>query len=156
MTETDTGTDFGGLLVFGQTGQVARALARLAPGATYLGRTGADLTDPAACAAAIEAHKPRAVINAAAYTAVDAAEDDAETAHLVNAAAPGAMARACAALAIPMVHISTDYVFDGSGTASWQPGDATNVVVDYQYSMFFPLLFGTEIPLSSESKMRIE
>ena len=120
-----TETDFSGLLVFGQTGQVARALARLAPGATYLGRTGADLTDPAACAAAIEAHKPRAVINAAAYTAVDAAEDDAETAHLVNAAAPGAMARACAALAIPMVHISTDYVFDGSGTASWQPGDAT-------------------------------
>ena len=134
MTETDTGTDVGGLLVFGQTGQVARALARLAPAATCLGRTGADLTDPAACAAAIRAHRPVMLINAAAYTAVDAAEDDAETAHLVNAAAPGAMAQACADLGIPMVHISTDYVFDGSGTAPWRPGDATGPLGVYGQS----------------------
>ena len=117
--------DPGDLLVFGRTGQVARALARLAPGATYLGRAEADLTDPAACAAAIHAHRPAGVINAAAYTAVDAAEDDADTARLVNAAAPGAMAAACAALGVPMVHISTDYVFDGSGSAPWRPGDTT-------------------------------
>ena len=104
-----------GLLVFGKTGQVARELARLAPEAYFAGRDAADLTDPAACAALIRARHPRAVINAAAYTAVDKAESDAETARLVNAEAPGAMAQACAELGIPFVHISTDYVFDGTG-----------------------------------------
>ena len=104
-----------GLLVFGRTGQVARELAALAPEATFLGRDRADLTDPAACAAAIRAARPRAVINAAAYTAVDRAETDADTARLVNADAPTAMAQACADLGIPFLHISTDYVFDGSG-----------------------------------------
>ena len=104
-----------GLLVFGRSGQVATELARLAPGAHFAGRDQADLTDPAACAALIRARKPRAVINAAAYTAVDKAESDADTARLVNADAPGAMAQACADLGIPFVHISTDYVFDGSG-----------------------------------------
>jgi dTDP-4-dehydrorhamnose reductase len=62
------------ILVFGQTGQVARELALLAPEAVCLGRDKADLADPAACAAAIRAHAPRAVINAAAFTAVDGAE----------------------------------------------------------------------------------
>ena len=104
-----------GLLVFGKTGQVARELARIAPDAHFAGRDAADLTDPAACAALIGARAPRAVINAAAYTAVDRAETDVDTARAVNAAAPGAMATACARLGIPFVHISTDYVFDGSG-----------------------------------------
>jgi dTDP-4-dehydrorhamnose reductase len=106
------------LLVFGKTGQVARELQRrLPPGmeATFLGRDSADLTQPAACAEAILHARPDAVINAAAYTAVDQAESDEATATLVNGAAPGAMARACAELAIPFVHISTDYVFDGTG-----------------------------------------
>ncbi len=80
-----------------------------------LGRDRADLTDPAACAALIRAARPRAVINAAAYTAVDRAETDPDTARLVNADAPAAMAQACADLGIPFLHISTDYVFDGSG-----------------------------------------
>lgn len=109
------------LLVFGQTGQVARALARLAPDATYLGRDRADLTDPAACAHAILQARPDAVINAAAYTAVDKAESDEATACLVNALAPEAMAQACATLGVPLVHISTDYVFDGAGTAAFAP-----------------------------------
>ena len=103
------------LLIFGKTGQVAQELARIAADAHFAGRDAADLTDPAACAALIRARAPRAVINAAAYTAVDKAETDADTARAVNAAAPGAMAEACAELGIPFVHISTDYVFDGSG-----------------------------------------
>ncbi|WP_347917642.1 dTDP-4-dehydrorhamnose reductase [Paracoccus marcusii] len=107
-----------GLLVFGRTGQVARELAALAADATFAGRDRADLTDPAACAALIRAVRPRAVINAAAYTAVDRAETDPDTARLVNADAPAAMARACADLGIPFLHISTDYVFDGSGDGS--------------------------------------
>lgn len=106
------------LLIFGRTGQVALELARLAPDARFLGRDEADLADPAACAASILAARPAAVINAAAYTAVDRAESDQGTARLVNAEAPGAMARACAELGIPLVHVSTDYVFDGSGTAA--------------------------------------
>ncbi|MBA4492220.1 dTDP-4-dehydrorhamnose reductase [Paracoccus sp. S1E-3] len=105
------------LLIFGKTGQVAQELARRAPGAQFAGRETADLTDPAACAALIHQTRPGAVINAAAYTAVDKAESDAATAGLVNAQAPAAMAAACAELGIPFVHFSTDYVFDGSGVA---------------------------------------
>lgn len=109
-------------LVFGSTGQVATELAARAD-ITALSRTQADLGDPAACAAAIRAHAPDVVINAAAYTAVDRAESEPALAHTVNADAPGAMARACAELGIPFLHISTDYVFDGSGTAPWQVDD---------------------------------
>ncbi|WP_113913675.1 dTDP-4-dehydrorhamnose reductase [Roseovarius dicentrarchi] len=106
------------VLVFGRTGQVACELQRLGD-VTALGRDAADLSDPAACAAAIYAVRPRCVINAAAYTAVDRAEDEDDLAHVINADAPGAMARACADLDIPFLHISTDYVFDGSGTDPW-------------------------------------
>ena len=106
-----------GLLVFGRTGQVARELARIAPDARFAGREDADLSDPAACAGLIRAVRPRAVINAAAWTAVDRAESEPDAARRVNADAPGAMAAACADLGVPFVHISTDYVFDGSGEA---------------------------------------
>lgn len=112
------------LLVFGRTGQVARALARLVPEAVFLDRAAADLMQPETCAAAILARSPAAVINAAAYTAVDKAETEADIAHTTNALAPAAMARACAALDIPFLTFSTDYVFDGSGEAPWKPDDA--------------------------------
>ena len=114
-----------GLLVFGRTGQVAMELARLAPEARFLGRDEADLMDPAACAAAIAAHAPSAVINAAAWTAVDKAEAEEEAATRINGDAPGAMARECAARGIPFVHISTDYVFDGAGEAPFSPDHPT-------------------------------
>ena len=112
----------GDILVFGRNGQVATELARQGDVVT-LGRDAADLSDPAACAAAIAAHAPRLVINAAAYTAVDKAESEPDLAHVVNADAPSAMARACADQGVPFLHISTDYVFDGTGTAPWSPGD---------------------------------
>lgn len=111
------------LLVFGKTGQVATELARRVPAAVFLGRGEADLANPEACAAAIKAHRPEGVINAAAYTGADRAEQEEALAMLVNAAAPGAMARACAALDIPFVQISTDYVFNGAGDAPW-PAEA--------------------------------
>lgn len=114
------------LLVFGHSGQVARELQRLAPDATYLGRNQADLSDPAACAAAIHAASPSAVINAAAYTAVDRAEEEEALALVINGDAPTAMAQACATLGVPLVHISTDYVFEGGGEAPWRPSDATS------------------------------
>ena len=109
------------ILVFGRTGQVARELAALVPGATFLDRAQADLSDPDACAQAIRAHRPHGVINAAAYTAVDRAEGEEELATTINAHAPAAMARACATLRVPFVQISTDYVFDGAGEKPHAP-----------------------------------
>lgn len=114
------------LLVFGQSGQVAQELARRLPAdmtAVFLGREKADLSDPAACAAAVAAHPVDAVINAAAWTAVDKAESEEAAAMVVNGDAPGAMARACTAKGVPFLHISTDYVFDGQGTAPFAPTD---------------------------------
>lgn len=109
-----------GILVFGRSGQVAKDLQRQAP-VIAIGRDQCDLASPQACAAVIESHAPSAVINAAAYTAVDRAEEEEELAQTINSDAPGAMAAACANLGIPFVHISTDYVFDGSGNAPWTP-----------------------------------
>jgi len=117
------------ILVFGHSGQVATELRALDGDdieITALARADADLTDPAACAAAINAHAPDAVINAAAYTAVDKAESDAKTAQTINADAPLTMARACAARDIPFVSISTDYVFSGVGGTPWAPTDPTD------------------------------
>ena len=111
-------------LVFGKTGQVAIELQRLG-GVVALGREQADLSDPQVCAAAIREHTPQAVINSAAYTAVDKAKGDEALATIINGEAPRAMARACAELGIPFVHISTDYVFAGMGDVPWQPGDVT-------------------------------
>lgn len=107
------------ILVFGKTGQVAKDLQALATEAMFLGREDADLCNPEACGEVIRRIKPTVVINAAAYTAVDKAEEDEATALMVNGASPTAMAAACADLGIPFVHISTDYVFDGTGTAPW-------------------------------------
>ena len=119
------------LLVFGKTGQVARELQRLAPDATYLGRDEADLMDPAACAAAIAAHDADAIINAAAWTAVDKAETEEAAATVVNGDAPTAMANAAAAKGIPFLHISTDYVFDGTGTQPFAPDHPTGPLGAY-------------------------
>lgn len=110
------------ILVFGATGQVARELASY-EGVISVGRARADLSDPGACATLIREISPQAVINAAAYTAVDKAESEEELATIINGAAPGAMVAACVQAGIPFVHISTDYVFAGSGTAAWQTDD---------------------------------
>ena len=80
---------------------------------------------PEELAALLRDLQPALVINAAAYTAVDRAEREPELAMAANGHAVGAMARACAELGIPLFHLSTDYVFDGSGEQPWAPGDAT-------------------------------
>lgn len=120
-----------GILVFGKTGQVARELARHAPMAAFLDRAEADLSDPEACAAVIAERAPAGVINAAAYTAVDRAEEEEALATVINGATPGAMAQACAALGIPFTHISTDYVFDGAGETPFGPTDPTGPLGAY-------------------------
>lgn len=116
------------LLVFGQTGQVACELARRLPAdvtARFLSRAEADLMDPAACAAAVMASDADAVINAAAWTAVDRAEAEESAATIVNGDAPTALAQACSARGLPFLHISTDYVFDGAGTTPFAPDHPT-------------------------------
>ncbi len=114
------------LLVFGRTGQVGAALANHAsPGihVTALGRETADLNDPAICAQIVATTDADVVVNAAAYTAVDTAEEDEMTAMAVNARAPGAMADATRRRQIPFIHLSTDYVFSGGGFEPWTERD---------------------------------
>ena len=122
------------VLLFGSTGQVATEIRRLAgPGlaVTALDRTQADLSDPAACMACVAASDADAVINAAAWTGVDAAEEAEAEAHVINADAPGAMARAAAARGLPFLHVSSDYIFDGGGREPWREGDAPGPLSAY-------------------------
>lgn len=102
------------ILVIGRTGQVARALAEAAPeGTRFLGRDALDLTETARIARTIAAERPSVVINAAAYTAVDRAEDEPALAHQINATAVGEIARGAAEAGAALIHLSTDYVFPG-------------------------------------------
>ncbi len=116
------------ILIFGKTGQVAQELARQAGTQRkliQLGREQADLSDPAACAGVITDTDCDVIINAAAFTAVDLAEDQEALATTINGEAPTAMARAAAAKGVPFLHISTDYVFDGAGILPFRPDALT-------------------------------
>ncbi|MBC7138832.1 MAG: dTDP-4-dehydrorhamnose reductase [Defluviimonas sp.] len=122
------------LLVFGKTGQLASELGALAgPGLaiTCLDRQAADLSDPAACARVMATADCDAAIIAAAWTAVDRAETEEAAATRVNGESPAAIAKAAAARGIPLLHVSTDYVFDGQGTAPWRPSDPTGPLGAY-------------------------
>lgn len=90
---------------------------------TAVGRDQADLTAPDRCATLIADARVDAIVNAAAYTAVDRAEEEEALATVINGDAPAAMAQAAAAKGVPFLHLSTDYVFDGSGTRGWHPED---------------------------------
>jgi dTDP-4-dehydrorhamnose reductase len=112
------------ILIFGKTGQIATELQRTGD-VLALDRNLTDLSNPSSCYDAIKIHAPEAVINAAGYTDVDRAESEEELATIINANSPKAMAQACKTLNIPLVHLSTDYVFDGTGNQPWQPKDVT-------------------------------
>lgn len=120
-------------LVFGESGQVATALRAQAGNADVicLGRDQADLGTPDMLRAVIDATDADVIINAAAYTAVDKAETDPDHAEQVNHLAVGTMARAAAKRGIPLLHISTDYVFPGDGDQPWHPGDETGALSVY-------------------------
>jgi len=114
------------ILVFGRNGQVARELAGAADRPiVFAGRETLDLTDHARIDDLITELAPSAVINAAAYTAVDRAERETNAAYALNRDAPAAMARACAARGLPFVHFSTDYVFDGALSRPYVETDPT-------------------------------
>ena len=115
----------GSVLVTGGTGQVGTALQRLADGRVLVApaRAELDLADPASIKAIVASRPWAAVVNAGAYTAVDKAESDVVTAWTVNALAPAALAEATRAAGIPLLHVSTDYVFDGSKATPYEEGD---------------------------------
>ena len=125
------------ILVFGGGGQLGRALAELGAardaGATVrvLDRATADISNADEVERAFAEHHPAAVINAAAYTAVDAAETEEALAFAGNALGPQYLAKSCAAAAVPLFHISTDYVFAGHGTVPWKPEDPVAPVNAY-------------------------
>jgi dTDP-4-dehydrorhamnose reductase len=111
------------LVVTGAGGQLGRDLVRLAPDAVALGRADLDVTDAAAVLRSLSELVPHTVVNCAAYTAVDAAETDEDSAMAVNAVAPGALAAACAKVGARLVHVSTDYVFPGTGDRPYEVDD---------------------------------
>ena len=117
------------ILISGKTGQVAVELQKHLAGLgelIVLGRDVLDLSQPDQIRAQMRAHKPDLLIIAAAHTAVDQAENEPELAFAINAIAPGVFAEEAAALGIPLIHYSTDYVFDGRKPAPYTEDDATN------------------------------
>ncbi len=127
------------ILLLGPNGQVGWELQRaLAPLGTVVtgGRSGAaavqaELSAPASLAALVDRMRPALIVNAAAHTAVDKAESEPERAQAINALAPAALARCAAALGVPLVHYSTDYVFDGSGSHARNEAAATGPLSVY-------------------------
>ncbi|MDA9499492.1 dTDP-4-dehydrorhamnose reductase [Bradyrhizobium sp. CCBAU 11357] len=122
------------ILLTGAAGQVGGALLPLLRDqhtVIALARHEFDLSKPESLAGKLEALKPDLIINPAAYTAVDKAEDELALAFLVNGDAPAALARWAAAHDVPMVHFSTDYVFDGSGRNLWREDDPTGPLSAY-------------------------
>ena len=122
------------ILVIGRSGQLARALQTAGAGQgrmRLLGRETADLLVHGQTAQAIAADRPDLVINAAAYTAVDDAEAASETAFRINGAAVGEIAAAAAAVNAALIHISTDYVFDGAKAGAYVETDPVNPANTY-------------------------
>ena len=111
------------ILVPGGRGQLGHDLAALSSDVRALSSAELDITDEAAVEKAVSAAS--VVINAAAYTAVDNAETDEERAFEVNAVGPGLLAQACKRHDVPLIHVSTDYVFPGDATRPYEPSDET-------------------------------
>jgi dTDP-4-dehydrorhamnose reductase len=115
------------ILVFGGNGQVGQEVTRAAASRALslqaLSHAEADIADGAAVAAALSRWRPALVVNAAAYTKVDLAETEIAEARRVNETAPAVLAGACAQAGIPLLHLSTDYVFDGSKEGAYRESD---------------------------------
>ncbi|MBN8891623.1 MAG: dTDP-4-dehydrorhamnose reductase [Rhodospirillales bacterium] len=125
---TQVGTGRGPILVTGGSGQLAAAIMALAGGRNLVraGRPEFDFDRPDELPALLARLAPSLVVNAAAYTAVDRAEADAEAAARANTEGPATLARYCAQAGIPLIHVSTDYVFDGDKGAPYVEEDAPN------------------------------
>lgn len=117
------------ILVTGLEGQIVSALREAATGTGIellaVGRPKLDLAQPASISAAVQAARPDVVVSAAAYTAVDKAEDEPDLAHAINARGAGAVAQAADQIGAPVIHLSTDYVFAGDGSGPYKEADPT-------------------------------
>jgi dTDP-4-dehydrorhamnose reductase len=117
------------ILLFGRNGQLGRALqaalSDIGP-VTALGRADADFSRPEQVRSVVQDREPKMIVNAAAFTDVDGAESDKETAHLVNAVAPGVLAEEAERIGAGIVHYSTDYVFDGRAERPYTEAAATD------------------------------
>lgn len=125
------------VLLLGQQGQVSRELQLLLSKQhelIVLGREQLDLADTERLRQAVRHLRPELIINAAAHTAVDAAESEPEAAFAINAIAPGVLAEEAAALDVPLIHYSTDYVFDGSKPTAYDEDDVANPLGVYGHS----------------------
>lgn len=116
------------ILVFGKFGQVASALQEILPHATFLSSKESDFLNPESVIAELERHRPKIIINASAYTAVDKAEDERAESLKINAETPGLIALWCKKNQATLIHYSTDYVFSGLGEAPWVESDLTSPV----------------------------
>jgi dTDP-4-dehydrorhamnose reductase len=118
-----------GILVLGREGQLARSLAERAErdglSLRFVGRPHVDLADPDSLRRAVRASGAEIIVNAAAHTAVDQAEDEPDVAFALNVTGPKALAEAARETGARLVHVSTDYVFDGSGDRPWREDDPT-------------------------------
>lgn len=140
------------IAVTGKSGQVVSALVERGAAAGHevvaICRPEFDLAEVTDATAALAAARPDVIVSAAAHTAVDRAESEAELAHAINARGAGAVARAGAALGVPVIHLSTDYVFDGSKTSAWVESDPVAPLGVYGASK----LAGEEAVLSSGAR----
>jgi dTDP-4-dehydrorhamnose reductase len=123
------------LAVTGKQGQVARALAERAVEHAVeivaVGRPELDLSEPSSIRSVLETAKPDAIVSAAAYTSVDRAEQEPEIAFSVNATGAGAVAGVARDLAVPIIHLSTDYVFNGDSHRPYRENDPTGPIGAY-------------------------
>ena len=110
------------ILLTGGSGQIGRELQPFFVGHTVIAPSHAecDLSDPDSVRNAVRSAEPDVIVNPGAYTAVDKAEQETDVAHAINAIAPGILAEEAKRRAIPLIHFSTDYVFDGNGTVPWR------------------------------------
>ena len=122
------------ILLLGQHGQVSQALQHALQGAgelTVLGREQLDVAQPELIRQRVQNLRPELIINAAAHTAVDQAENEPELAFAINATAPGILAEVAAELGAPLIHYSTDYVFDGNHAEPYRESEATHPLSVY-------------------------
>ena len=124
------------VLLTGANGQLGRELADVLPATTAhevipLSRAELDVSDPAAVEGSVREHEPALVINAAAYTNVDGCETELESAHAVNALGPRNLAQSCERAGCELLHVSTNYVFDGTGERPYEAFDPPNPISAY-------------------------
>jgi dTDP-4-dehydrorhamnose reductase len=126
-----------GIVIFGSSGQLAQSLRDTTPvnsRPVFIGRDACDLSDPLRLNAILKKEKPEFIINAAAYTAVDKAEEEPQQARLVNEAAVRCLAKYAHTNGAQFIHLSTDFVFDGAKQSPYLPGDATGPLGVYGQS----------------------